>query len=107
MLCHATDDKPRAMSSLLEYCRGAKEEDEVKEEEDKVKTKGETQVIFGNENQIVMHHFPRELARLNYLRGLIILSHGQSRMSTEERHAPKGQEEPSPGQSECNERHPG
>ena len=55
MLCHATDDKPRAMSSLLEYCRGAKEEDEVKEEEDKVKTKGETQVIFGNENQIVMH----------------------------------------------------
>ena len=24
-----TDDKPRAISSLLEYCRGAKEEDEV------------------------------------------------------------------------------
>ena len=65
MLCHATDDKPRAMSSLLEYCRGAKEEDEVKEEEDKVKTKGETQVIFGNENQIVMHQFFLDSERLN------------------------------------------
>ena len=29
-----TEAKPRAISSLLEYCRGAKEEDEVKEEDE-------------------------------------------------------------------------
>ena len=29
-----TDAKPRAVSSWLEYCRGAKEEDEVKEEDE-------------------------------------------------------------------------
>ena len=66
-----TDDKPRAMSSLLEYCRGAKEEDEVscldyamartdersmsrdelaqsmpcEEEKDEVKTKDEIQLF--------------------------------------------------------------
>ena len=34
-----SDAKPRAMSNLFEYCRGAKEEDEAKEEDDKVKTK--------------------------------------------------------------------
>ena len=27
----------------------------------------DSQVVFANENQIVMHHFPRELARLNYI----------------------------------------
>ena len=35
------------------------------EEEDKVKTKGATQGIFGNENQIVMHQFLLDSERLN------------------------------------------
>ena len=33
-----TDDKPRAMSSLFEHCRGAKEEDDSQGEASKIKT---------------------------------------------------------------------
>ena len=54
-----TDAKPRAISSLLEYCRGAKEEDEVNlfglcrvaTEEDKVKEEDEVSFLDYAERQ--------------------------------------------------------
>ena len=55
------EDQPTVVSSA----DGANVLKELESTIEKYKNSRVSQVIFANENQIVMHHFPRELARLN------------------------------------------